>query len=68
MAHMGGINPLDPVWVDYQRRFGPLGLPVGMQGGPPPGHIPGVYPPGPVTVDLIQRERDRMERMGMLAT
>ena len=61
-----GAGPMDPQLIDLQRRFYPgLGLP----GGPTPGgsgahHIPGVYPPTSLASDLMQRERERLERMG----
>ena len=45
---------MDPHWIELQRRFAGL----------PPGHIPGVYPPSSLANDLIQRERERMERIG----
>ena len=52
-----GISPLDPQWIELQRRFA-------NGGGGPMSHMPGVYPPASITNDLIQRERERMERMG----
>ena len=45
---------IDPQWIELQRRYAGL----------PPGHIPGVYPPSSLASDLIQRERERMDRMG----
>ena len=33
-----------------------------MHGGP---HIPGVYPPASLANDLLHRERERLERLGM---
>ena len=45
-------------------------------GGQPPGsmpmhgapHIPGVYPPASLANDLMQRERERLERLGASKT
>ena len=61
MQHLSGTS-LDPFMADAQRRYGgPLG-----SGGPPPGHMPGVYQSTNLTVELMQRERERLERMGLL--
>ena len=59
-----GANPLDPHWVELQRRYGHP--PPGTPGGHPhPGsHIPGVYPPANLASDLLLRERERLERLG----
>ena len=58
-----GGNHLDPRWADLQGRLGRL---PPLPGGPPagPGHIPGVYPPASLASDLVQRERERIERLG----
>ena len=55
-----GANPLDAHWLDLQRRYGPP--PPGL--AVPQGHIPGVYPPSSLASDLLQRERERLERLG----
>ena len=58
-----GANPLDPHWVELQRRY--AHLPPGTPGAPhPSSHIPGVYPPANLASDLLQRERERLERLG----
>ena len=58
-----GANPLDPHWAEIQRRYGPLPHPGS---GQQHSHIPGVYPPASLASDLLQRERERLERLGML--
>lgn len=55
-----GANPLDPHWLDIQRRFGPHMLP----GGSGSSHLPGIYPPTSIASDLVARERERLERLG----
>lgn len=66
-----GANPLDPHWLDLQRRFGypPTGGPGALVPSSPgasgSSHIPGVYPPTSLASDLMQRERERLERLGM---
>ncbi|CAC5356968.1 RERE [Mytilus coruscus] len=62
-----GANPMDPHWLEIQRRFGgypPSGqlMPPGNPGGH---HLPGVYPPTSLASDLMQRERERLERLGL---
>ncbi|KAL4221663.1 hypothetical protein ACF0H5_019920 [Mactra antiquata] len=57
-----GANPLDPHWLDIQRRFGPHMLP----GGSGSAHLPGIYPPTSIASDLVARERERLERLDML--
>ncbi len=62
-----GANPLEPGWIEMQRRYAhlPPGTPGAPPGGPPgPSHLPGVYPPASLASDLIQRERERIERLG----
>jgi len=49
---------LDPLWLaELQRRYVTAG---GVP--PPPGHMPGVYPPLPPNLppDVLQRERERI--------
>lgn len=60
-----GPNPMDPQWLEFQRRYGnlPPGA-LGHHGGPSGSHIPGVYPPSSIASDLMQRERERLERLG----
>ena len=61
-----------PEWVELQRRYSMMMPP----GGQPPGsmpmhgapHIPGVYPPASLANDLLQRERERLERLGTSKT
>ncbi len=55
-----GANPLDPHWIEMQRRYASL-APGGLGGS----HIPGVYPPASLASDLLARERERIERLGM---
>ncbi|XP_076087373.1 uncharacterized protein LOC143057830 isoform X4 [Mytilus galloprovincialis] len=62
-----GANPMDPHWLEIQRRYGgypPSGqlMPPGQPGGH---HLPGVYPPTSLASDLMQRERERLERLGL---
>lgn len=57
---------MDPHWLEIQRRYGgypPSGqlMPPGQPGGH---HLPGVYPPTSLASDLMQRERERLERLG----
>ncbi|XP_056008556.1 arginine-glutamic acid dipeptide repeats protein-like isoform X3 [Ostrea edulis] len=62
-----GLNPMDPQWLEFQRRYGnypPAAL--GHPGGPSGSHIPGVYPPSSIASDLMQRERERLERLDIL--
>ena len=65
---------LDPHWLELQRRYNlPGGLPPHHPGTPgsslpvpyPATHLPGVYPPTSLASDLIARERERIERLGM---
>ena len=57
-----GASPLDsPHWLELQRRYGHPLVP-GAAGG---SHIPGIYPPTSIASDLMARERDRLERLGM---
>ncbi|PVD36915.1 hypothetical protein C0Q70_03908 [Pomacea canaliculata] len=63
-------TPLDPHWLELQRRFGypPVGalaLPPGAHGSGVGPHIPGVYPPVSLTSDLVAREREKLERLGL---
>ncbi|XP_071147250.1 arginine-glutamic acid dipeptide repeats protein-like isoform X11 [Mytilus edulis] len=63
-----GANPMDPHWLEIQRRYGgypPSGqlMPPGQPGGH---HLPGVYPPTSLASDLMQRERERLERLDIL--
>jgi hypothetical protein len=67
------MSPLDPHWLELQRRFayppGAPGLPVlppGAPGGPGGGgnHLPGVYPPVSLAGELAAREREKLERLG----
>ncbi|XP_062581142.1 arginine-glutamic acid dipeptide repeats protein-like isoform X2 [Saccostrea cucullata] len=61
-----GPSPMDPQWLEFQRRYGsfpPAAL--GHPGGPSGSHIPGVYPPNSIASDLMQRERERLERLGV---
>ncbi|XP_041377632.1 arginine-glutamic acid dipeptide repeats protein-like [Gigantopelta aegis] len=65
-----GANPLDPQWLELQRRFGGGGIPSGIvpiQGSGHPGnpHIPGVYPPSSLASDLMAREREKQDRLGL---
>ncbi|KAK6177049.1 hypothetical protein SNE40_015234 [Patella caerulea] len=63
-----GANPLDPHWLELQRRYGyPPGMAmVGHPGASGSGgHIPGVYPPTSLANDLMQREREKLERLGI---
>lgn len=70
-----GTSPLDPHWLELQRRFGYPGagglvLPPGGPGsaaaaGAGGGHVPGVYPPVSLANDLVAREREKLERLGM---
>lgn len=62
-----GPNPMDPQWLEFQRRYGnlPPGA-LGHHGGPSGSHIPGVYPPSSIASDLMQRERERLERLDIL--
>ncbi|XP_021346870.1 arginine-glutamic acid dipeptide repeats protein-like isoform X3 [Mizuhopecten yessoensis] len=60
---------MDSNWLELQRRFCQPGSHVLQSaanvGGPGGGHhIPGVYPPTSLASDLLQRERERMERLG----
>jgi len=49
------VGHLDPLWLaELQRRYVTSG-----GAPPPPGHIPGVYPPN-VPPDVLQRERERI--------
>jgi hypothetical protein len=60
LAAAAAAGQLDPLWLaELQRRYVTSGGPP-----PPPGHIPGVYPPpqSNVAADLIQRERERIDR------
>ncbi|XP_045161387.2 arginine-glutamic acid dipeptide repeats protein-like isoform X3 [Mercenaria mercenaria] len=57
-----GANPLDPHWLEIQRRYGPHMLP----GGSGSSHLPGIYPPTSIASDLMARERERLERLDML--
>ncbi|XP_061189583.1 arginine-glutamic acid dipeptide repeats protein-like isoform X2 [Saccostrea echinata] len=62
-----GPSPMDPQWLEFQRRYGsfpPAAL--GHPGGPSGSHIPGVYPPNSIASDLMQRERERLERLDIL--
>lgn len=64
-----GPSALDPHWMDLQRRYAyPPGQmmpnPNGGASGSNP-HIPGVYPPSSLSSDLLARERERLERLGM---
>lgn len=62
-----GTNPLDPQWIEMQRRYASLGHgPPGAGGPHPSGHIPGVYPPASLANDLVARERERLERLGIV--
>ncbi|XP_060073172.1 arginine-glutamic acid dipeptide repeats protein-like isoform X3 [Ylistrum balloti] len=68
LPHGPGI---DSNWLELQRRFCPPGshvLPSAANVGGPGGghHIPGVYPPTSIASDLLQRERERMERLDIL--
>lgn len=58
---MGG-GPVDPQWLELQRRL--AGAAAAGAGGVLGGHLPGVYPPANITNDLIQREREKIERFG----
>lgn len=67
----GAANQLtDPNWLDLQRR---MGFPPGSaghllpHGGPGGGgsHLPGVYPPVSLASDLLAREREKLDRLGM---
>lgn len=50
-----------------QRRYASLGhAPPGAGGPHPSGHIPGVYPPASLANDLVARERERLERLGIV--
>ncbi|KAK7486143.1 hypothetical protein BaRGS_00022609 [Batillaria attramentaria] len=72
-----GTNPLDPHWLELQRRFGyppaagGLVLPPGAPGGAATaagaggGHVPGVYPPVSLANELVAREREKLERLGL---
>ncbi|KAK3581384.1 hypothetical protein CHS0354_016232 [Potamilus streckersoni] len=60
-----GANPLDPHWLELQRRYGYPGVPLGGASGNP-AHIPGVYPPTSLASDLMARERERLERLDIL--
>ncbi|XP_078335361.1 uncharacterized protein LOC111135789 isoform X2 [Crassostrea virginica] len=62
-----GPGPIDPQWLEFQRRYGslPPGA-LGHPGGPSGSHIPGVYPPSSIASDLMQRERERLERLDIL--
>ncbi|KAL3861507.1 hypothetical protein ACJMK2_007536 [Sinanodonta woodiana] len=62
-----GANPLDPHWLELQRRYGYPGVPLGGASGNP-AHIPGVYPPTSLASDLMARERERLERLGIPPT
>ncbi|KAH3823297.1 hypothetical protein DPMN_125096 [Dreissena polymorpha] len=53
-----GANPLDPHWLELQRRYM---LPGGRAG---PAHLPGIYPPTSIATDLMAQERERLERLG----
>ncbi|XP_052821101.1 arginine-glutamic acid dipeptide repeats protein-like isoform X2 [Mya arenaria] len=55
-----GANPLDPHWLEFQRRYGPH-----MLGGAGASHLPGIYPPTSLASDLMARERERLERLGL---
>ncbi|XP_021346869.1 arginine-glutamic acid dipeptide repeats protein-like isoform X2 [Mizuhopecten yessoensis] len=62
---------MDSNWLELQRRFCQPGSHVLQSaanvGGPGGGHhIPGVYPPTSLASDLLQRERERMERLDIL--
>ena len=52
---------LDPHFIELQRRMASLPPGAHPQGG---SHIPGVYPPASLASDLIQRERERLDRLG----
>lgn len=57
--------PLDPHWVEAQRRYAASIQQAGAaQLGPGGSHIPGVYHPTSLANDLLQRERERIERLG----
>lgn len=64
-----GANPLDPHWLELQRRYGyPPGAPLvpahtGSSSSSTP-HIPGVYPPASLASDLMAREREKLDRLG----
>ena len=62
-----GANPLDPHWLELQRRFpyppGAAGLHV-LPPGAGGNHLPGVYPPVSLAGDLAAREREKLERLG----
>ena len=78
VCHVCYVSGLDrfpgslPEWVELQRRYSMMMPP----GGQPPGsmpmhgapHIPGVYPPASLANDLLQRERERLERLGTAKT
>lgn len=55
-----GHNPLDPHWLEMQRRYGSHMIP-GPSGS---SHLPGIYPPTSIASDLMARERERLERLG----
>ncbi|XP_064643016.1 arginine-glutamic acid dipeptide repeats protein-like [Lineus longissimus] len=60
-------NPIDSHWLELQRRYAMAGQggPLGPGGHPGGQHIPGVYPPSSLASDLLARERERLERMGI---
>lgn len=57
-----GANPMDPYWAEIMKKYSVLpGSFVGM----PHQHLPGVYPPVSLASDLVNRERERLERHGV---
>ncbi|XP_026472131.1 arginine-glutamic acid dipeptide repeats protein isoform X3 [Ctenocephalides felis] len=65
-------NPMDPHWLDLQRRYSAVGLGSGPGGPPQPGMPPmhhlGLYgapPTGPGQPSLSQLERERLDRLGI---
>ena len=55
LPHAAG--QLDPHWLELQRRYGPGALPPGA-------HLPGVYHPASIASDMMQRDRERLDRLG----
>lgn len=60
---------MDPYWTELLKRYAAIpGLQTGSPATappPPPGHMPGIYPPANLNSDLIARERERLERLGI---
>jgi hypothetical protein len=53
---------MEPYYTEMLKRYG---LPPGAVHGGFPQHLPMVYPPVSLANELLHRERERLERLGM---